>query len=455
MTVARTTATGNRRDSYGARRLLVAVALLCGLAGASGQQQAFPLQNLKVQGNHRFPPVKIIAASGLKIGAPVTKADFDAARARLLSTGAFESVGYEFKPSADNKGFDAVLDIVEVDQLYSYRFEDLPAGDDAIRAALRKQEPILGDQIPATEEVLERYTNEIQKLVGDRVKVAGKLNADIPGQMAIVFRPNTPRPQIAEVKFTGNQVLPATQLARSLADVAVGTGYTETTFRMLLDSSIRPLYEGRGRIRVSFPKISLAESTMVDGVIVTTTVEEGPAYSLGSLKFAGIAPKDADELQRIANIQSNDIANFDDVKAGVDRVLARFHSRGYLRATYRLDRAIDDKEHKVDVTAAIDAGPQFTMGKLEIIGLDLTSEPAIRKMWAIKTGAPFQPDYPDSFLNDIRAQDLFDNLGKTKADTNVEEKTHVVDVKLIFNGAGPEPKKRRPGRGASPDALLF
>src|SRR5713101_3445403 len=59
----------------------------------------FPLEIIRVLGNRRIPKEKIIAAAGMKIGAPVVKEDFDAARARLLAAGAFESVGYEFKPS--------------------------------------------------------------------------------------------------------------------------------------------------------------------------------------------------------------------------------------------------------------------------------------------------------------------------------------------------------------------
>src|SRR5437588_11044541 len=87
-------------------------------------QPPFPLETLKIQGNHRLTPETIIAASGLKIGATVAKPEFDAARNRLLATGAFESVGYEFKPSPNNKGLDATIEVVEVDQLYPYRFED-------------------------------------------------------------------------------------------------------------------------------------------------------------------------------------------------------------------------------------------------------------------------------------------------------------------------------------------
>jgi outer membrane protein insertion porin family len=209
-----------------------------------------------------------------------------------------------------------------------------------------------------------------------------------------------------------------------------------------LDASIRPLYDARGRIRVSFPSLTVTPAKMIDGVVVTVAVNEGPSYSLSAVKFAGIPRADADEAQRVANLQANDVANFDEVKAGLDRVLLRYRNRGYLKATSHLDREIDDQEHTVSVLATLEPGPQFTMGKLEIVGLDITSEPAIRKVWGIKPGAPFQPDYPDAFLNDLRAQGVFDNLGKTRSVAEVDEKSHSVDVTLYFAGAGPPDRKR-------------
>src|SRR6185437_1449067 len=129
--------------------------------------QTYPLESLKIQGNAHIPTEKIIAVSGLKIGAPVAKADFDQARTRLLATGAFESAGYEYKPSADKRGYDATIEVTEVPQFFPYRFEDLPVPDATIRAALRRQEPVFGDEIPATDQVLGRYTKAVQQLVGN------------------------------------------------------------------------------------------------------------------------------------------------------------------------------------------------------------------------------------------------------------------------------------------------
>ena len=119
---------------------------------------------LRVQGNQRISTAKIVAFTGLKIGEPVIRTDFDHARQHMMETGAFESVAYEFKPTEDGKGYDGLLTVVEVDQVFPYRFEDLPAPDDALRAAVRKQEFILEDRIPATKEVMDRYVNALDAL---------------------------------------------------------------------------------------------------------------------------------------------------------------------------------------------------------------------------------------------------------------------------------------------------
>ncbi len=434
---------------------VAAMVCLISAIGAFGQQKkaaappptetptAFPLETLKVTGNKRIPAEKIIAAAGMKIGAPVVKEDFDKARIRLLAIGAFENVGYEYKPSASNTGYDGVFEVTEIEQVFAYRFEDLPVPDNDLRAALHKLEPVLGDQIPATAEVIGRYTREIQSLVGDKVKVIGKVSPDVPGQLTILFRSDVPRPQIAEVHFTGNSVLPAAPLMRALGDVAIGAAYSETTVRLMLDSSVRPLYDARGRIRVKFPKITTSPANEIDGVVVTVAVEEGESYSLGNVTFAGATRQEAAEAQKIANIKSADVANFDDVNAGLDKILARFRTKGYLHAAGHVDRSIDDQRHTVDISIVLEPGPMYTMGKLEIAGLDLLSEPVIRKMWGIRTGAAFEPDYPDSFLKDVRDQGIFDNLGKTKATTDIDEKAHTVNVKLDFAGGKADDEKKQ------------
>ena len=64
-------------------------------------------------------------------------------------------------------------------------------------------------------------------------------------------------------------------------------------------------------------------------------------------------------------------------------------------------------------------------------------------MWGEREGKPFDAEYPDSFLKEIREQDLFDNLGETRAETHIDEATRTVAVTLYFPGAKPAPPRGR------------
>ncbi len=101
-----------------------------------------------------------------------------------------------------------------------------------------------------------------------------------------------------------------------------------------------------------------------------------------------------------------------------------------------MDRDVHDAERAVNVTVVLDLGPQFRFGKLEIQGLDLISEPEIRKAWGEMEGRPYQPGYADAFLNRLRVEKVFDNLGKTLAEPRIDEGSKTVDVTLTFSGSG-------------------
>ncbi|HEY2842876.1 MAG TPA: FtsQ-type POTRA domain-containing protein, partial [Bryobacteraceae bacterium] len=248
--------------------------------------EKYPLEAFHVEGNQRISPERILAASGLKIGTPVRKADFDAARDRLLETGAFDSVGYTFKPANAN-GFDATFQVVEIGTLYPYRFEALPGQDEALRAALKKQEPVLGDRIPATPQVLNRYTAAIRQFYNGKVEAKGEVNTD-SGTLEIVFRPTGDRANIAEVNFTGNQAILTPVLLGKLSPAAVGIPFSEPLLRRVIDSAIRPVYEETGRIRVEFPEITAKKAETNDGLVVTIAIKEGSVYTLGTVGLAGI-----------------------------------------------------------------------------------------------------------------------------------------------------------------------
>jgi len=406
----------------------------------------FPLETLRVNGNRKFATDTIIAVSGLKIGQGITKEDFDAARERLLATGGFMSVGYKFEPSKTATGFDGVLEIVEAIPLFRYRFEELPAPDADLRAALAKQEPLFGEEIPAARDVIGRYEKALTEYFGGKTPVEGRLRNELAGEPVVLFRPPGERPRIAEIRFVGNSVIDTAKLANAFSAVAIGAAFTDPNVRLLLDSSIRRLYDAKGRLRMSFTKIEGEKSRRpgVNGIALTVTIDEGPEYTLGAVRFSGVAQAQQSEIVKLAEFKSKEIADFDEIDAGLLRITKRYKSTGYLKVATKADRTLHDAEKTVDLAVTITPGPRYMYGKLTVAGLDILSEPAVHKLWGERAGKPFDPDFPDAFLKNIRDERMFDNLGETTAVTKLNEDTHTADVTVTFKGAPPSRERRRP-----------
>lgn len=419
--------------------VLVVLGPVCLAAPKPPQQDnaRFPIEQIRVLGNRNYTAAQIIRASGLTTGQTGTQQELEKiceqARNRLLATGFFERAGAGFEPSASGEGYLATLEVVEMAQTFPYRFEDLPMSAGQIEAGLRQFDPLFSPRIPASQPILDRYAAEIQRLAKPSNPVTGRLTVDAGGEYVIVFRPDTPLPTIAEVRFSGASALPEGRLRAAVAGAAVGTPYTEKRFRHLLELNARPLYEANGYLRVQFGEVQTAPAKDVTGLIVSVKVNEGAQYKLHNVEIEGPVERPRD-LVRIGKFKVDDVANFDQIEEGRKRIEQAVKGGGYFHAKAAIRRDIDDKHHWVTVAVLITPGPLFTFGKLNVEGLDLNAEAEIRKLWGLKPGKAFNANYPDYFLLRVREDGYFDNLGETRSRARVDEASHTVDVTLVFRG---------------------
>jgi len=409
-------------------------------APPADDQSAWPLTSMTVEGNHAWTPAQILTVAGLRVGQTVSKPVFEAARQHLLDTGNFRTVGYSYEPNSAGNGYAGRLEVTEEDQLYPIGFDSLPGTDSELRAVLKAKDPLFGDRVPATEPVVQRYVGYLSAYLatkGYHEKITGALASEATPELTLLFRPVI-RPSIALVKFTGNNAIPQEELQSAISSVAVGTVYIVPRFQAFLENSVRPVYESRGYVRVTFPKVTTEKATNVNGIVVTVTVDEGQIYKLTAVK----APE-TPELVKIAALKTGEAFDFNKVAAAQQKIVTTWRRRGYMRATTSVDNQIDDKTHTVTLLLHVDSGPRYTFRALTINGLDLISEPAIRSMWGMEEGHPYNVDYPTRFLKVVKEEGVLDNLGETKADAKIDEVAHVVDVTLTFKGTLSESAKKR------------
>jgi outer membrane protein assembly factor BamA len=429
---------------------IVMLAAASGFAQKAALPQRWPIASLTVEGNRTYTTAQVLAVAGLKLGQTAGKTEFEAARDRLVASGAFETVSYRFGQSPKGEGISATLEVAEVQQVYLVDFQDLHVSSLDLDAYLRGKDPIYArERLPATQPVLARYSRWIEdflKSKGIDEKIQGSVAPSPEGGYAIVFRPARPLPTVAQVTFQGNQVISQDQLRQAIVG-GIGAEYTEDAFRQVLNAAIRPLYEKQGYMRVSFPEMRTEPAKDVQGVHVFVTVREGLSYEMGKVTIEGATPLPAETLLKAGDFKSGDAANVDRIAEGVEKVRKTVWRAGYLDATVTSERRIDEGKKTVNVALRIEPGPQYTMGKVTFTGLDLNGEAEMKRIWALQEGKPFNPEYPDVFLQRVKERGLFDNLGQTKADTKVNAKSHTVDVALTFKGAPPPAPGRKGGRG--------
>ena len=416
----------------------------------------WPVETLTVEGNRLYTREQVLAVAGLKVGQLAGKVEFEAARDRLIAAGVFETVGYKFAPGTNGQGYVASFQVTEVETAYPVRFEELGVPDKEIEGMLRARDSLYSPaRLPATKTVIDRYTAWIQEFLASKgltEKIAGKVT-QLPAaqsaaeQFAIVFRPARNLPAVAQVTFQGNQVVAQGVLREAVRSAAIGSPYTESGFRELLDNAVRPVYEQRGRVRVTFTEVRAEPVKDVEGVHVFVKVDEGQSYQLGKVAIAGPSPVDAGALIKAGDFKTGDVANFDRVNEGLEKIRLAVRRAGYLDVKVTSERHIDDAKKAIDVAVHIEPGAQYTMGKLNIVGLDLHGEAEIMRVWTLKEGKTLNPEYPDHFLNRIKEEGLFDGLGAAKADVKVDAGKHTADVTLTFTGEDPAKQPARHGSG--------
>ena len=124
-------------------------------------------------------------------------------------------------------------------------------------------------------------------------------------------------PAVSAVSFDAGKAswIPAVDLHNKISEVAFGQPFTENGFRALLESQILPLYEAKGYMRATFPKITTEPSTEVTGVDVKVIVDEGRReYKLTRVAVAGKSPAESARILKTAKLPQMTVANFDQIR---------------------------------------------------------------------------------------------------------------------------------------------
>jgi outer membrane protein assembly factor BamA len=409
------------------RSVRIAIALTLASFTAISKAAQIPLESVSIAGSKATKDA-VLAITALKIGAPIDQAALEDACKRLQATGLFASVEYTFRPGP-KQGFAVTLRLKDAGPLVNAAI-DLPGADEAaLWKWMMSLYPAFDHKVPGGAQDFLAGKIERQaaaSLNGEHV-VARQEGDFATHKSFISFQPEK-LPQIAWVAFEGNHAIATQDLQAVLAKVLSGQGYTERSFRLLVENNIRPAYENIGMYRVQFPTVR-AQKDGTAGMGVTLTIAESPVYSLGQIDLTGDnLPTD---LVKSANLPVGQTANWTVIQKGIWAMQSKVAVAGYLDATARNERIFDDQGHVLYVKVAFRTGPLYHFGQVSFTGLPPKLESTARSTWSRSSADAYDFHYPEVFMHDFSKQA---DLREFKYKVESSKKANAtVDVNMVFS----------------------
>jgi outer membrane protein assembly factor BamA len=393
---------------------------------AAVAQEQWPVAKVAIEGNREYASEAVLAAAGLKPGASAGRAEFDSACNRLMGTGLFTNCQYSWVPAG--QGVAVTFRIAELEPRQTIRV-DLPgATEEEFWTWAKTNEPLLRRKLPDSTEAMEFFTRAANRFLAGRggEQVTSRIETDLATRQTVIAFRSANAPRISGVAFTGNRSIPSELLVKAMTRPAIGADYTDFEYRRMLDLNVRPLYEEQGRLAVRFVKLEAARDATA--VLVTTAIEEGPVYTLGS----AAVEVDGKPAQG-GRFPVGTTANWKLVEKGVDELVTGLRNEGYLAARAKTSRTMNEGQRTADLRVSIDRGPQFTFGTLSILGLSPAVAERVRKLWSITEGAPLGERAPVDFIDRVfKSGVIGSQIRHVVPRTEVRPGTTVADVVVEF-----------------------
>jgi hypothetical protein len=399
---------------------------------------AFKLISVKTTGTQRYKSEEIVAASGLQIGQAVSEDDFKKAARLLNDTGAFSDVLYSFQYSSE--GTKLELQLHDVEPFVPVRFDNLVwFSDQELLDQLHAAVPLFQGQLPVAGELADQVSNALQGLLIAH-KVQGEANylragpEDGPVE-AFVFTVVGPQIHIRNIVFAGagEAELP---LLESAARKLQGADFSRSILRTQEDKNFLPIYLQRGYLKATFGD---AQAKVVEGspqetaVDVSFPVDPGRQYKLAEIEIGGHKSFSAETLRQLMHAEMNQPANSVQLDTDIEAMKKLYGTRGYMAVGIRPYMEMDDANSTVNYALRIQEGDVYSMGDLDIRGLDSRMSARLEDDWRLRGGDPYDSSYPKQFLDqeDKEISVMSDWDASVRESLNAKE--HTVDVTLRFN----------------------
>jgi len=224
-------------------------------------------------------------------------------------------------------------------------------------------------------------------------RVAGSLGENGESRTIRFDVSEGPRVTVAAISVSGNQAIPAGQLAERMATRLPGILRSGIFRQDLLDQDLLALtafYRTRGFLDAVVGPAEVEFSDDQREARIAIPIREGPQLLVGRVTVEGARIRSSEDILRALPFKKDDPwapSKGTDAQRAVGRLYAQ---RGYLYSQVTVEATrIEDR---IDITLRIEEGAPTRVGRILVTGLIATDEEVVRREVPFKPGDPFDPE---------------------------------------------------------------
>jgi outer membrane protein assembly factor BamA len=376
------------------------------------------LREVRSDGQKKLTEGQIAGLTGLQTGSQVGREDLQKAADKLVASGLFATVKYDFKSRTE--GLTLSFHLTESQRVPAY-YDNFPwFGDSELNDAIRARLPFFDGTLPEGGSVVEVAAEAIHGLL-----VAHKL--DLPVQHQVVGNPlgdgniqqftvEGAGLKIANLSFSDAALATNPVVQQHLAEIN-GKPYSRTTIDVFLAEQIRPVYLRQGYLKAKLgpPEVRLSgppTAKLPEELPVYVPIAAGDVYHFGDAQWSGNNVISSISLASYLGLKSGVVANGMEMEAALDQIREEYGRRGYLDATVQPETVFDEAAHTVSYKIAVTEGKQYHMGGWVITGISTNAESRVRTTFPIAAGDVFDKIKYEDFLVQLQShsKDIFGEL---------------------------------------------
>jgi outer membrane protein assembly factor BamA len=402
------------------------------------------LREIRSDGLKSLTEAQVASLSGLQSGAQAGRDELQAAADKLLETGLFAKVKYNFQTRVD--GLVVTFHVEEAQRSAAY-FDNLPwFTDGELNDAIRSKIPFYDGTLPNAGSVVDQAADAVGAFVaahGLQAAIEHQVLAHPNGDGTIQqFHIEGASLKISQLEFSEASLNSSKTIQQTLAELK-GKPYSRLAIDLFLTEQVRPIYQKEGYLRAKLgpPEVRLTgnpNQKLPEQIPVFVPIAPGSVYRWKGVQWSGNSILSSITLTGDLGMTAGEVADGMALEAGLDRVREEYGHIGYLDAKIDPVATFDDQTHTLAYAMRIDEGKSYRFGALVITGLSVAAEKRLREAWSIPQNELFDKNIFEEFLTKLESRpgEIFrelpvhyDNVGHW---LRPDASTGTIDVLLDF-----------------------